>query len=99
MKIFDRDITTAAKCRGENNFISKVVEMSIADMEPGTAYEIGYGSDGTCRDKLERAMAGRLGYGPAGVFQIGAAIAANSGPKVAGISFIRKKDKGESSHI
>ena len=40
MKIFDTFITTAAKCRGERKLVEKVVEMSIADMEPGTPYEL-----------------------------------------------------------
>ena len=40
MKIFDTSITTAAKCRGERKLVEKVVEMSIADMEPGTPYEL-----------------------------------------------------------
>lgn len=31
-----------------------------------------------------------LGYGPSAVYQIGAAVAANSGPRVVGISFTRK---------
>ena len=30
MKIFDRSITTAAKCRGERKLVEKVAEMSIA---------------------------------------------------------------------
>lgn len=34
MKIFDNEIATAAKCRGERKLVEKVAEMSIADMEP-----------------------------------------------------------------
>ena len=36
MNIFDRSITTAAKCRGERKLVEKVAEMSIAAMEPGS---------------------------------------------------------------
>lgn len=92
MKIFDNEITTAAKCRGEKRLIAKVVEMSLADMEPGTPYEVVYGCDPTCRDEVEKAMTESLGYGPAGAYQIGAAVSANSGPKVAGVCFTRKAD-------
>lgn len=92
MKIFDNGITTAAKCRGEKKLIGKVAEMSIADMEPGTPYEVIYGCDSSCRDEVAKEMTDCLGYGPAGAYQIGAAVASNAGPKVAGVAFTRKKD-------
>ncbi len=93
MKIFDRSITTAAKCRGERKLVEKVAEMSIADMDPGTPYELIYGDDATCLEELRRLMVQQLGYEPAAVYQIGAAVAANSGPRVAGIAFTKKMDK------
>ncbi len=91
MKIFDRAITTAAKCRGERKLVEKVAEMSLADMEPGSAYELIFGNDPTCLEELRRLMVERLGYEPAASYQIGAAVAANSGPRVVGIAFTRKK--------
>ena len=90
MKISDNSITTAAKCRGERNLLAKIAEMSSEDMEPGTPYELLYGCDTTCRDELGKLMADRLGYGPANIYQIGAAVASNSGPKAVGISFTKK---------
>lgn len=90
MKIFDREITTAAKCRGEHSLIPKIVEMSLTDMQLGQPYEVLYGCDAVCRDELQQEMTRRLGYGPSAIYQIGAAVAANSGPKVVGVSFIRK---------
>ncbi len=92
MKIFDRSITTAAKCRGERKLVEKVAEMSAADMEPGTPYELIYGNDTACLEELHSLMVQKLGYEPASVYQIGAAVAANAGPKVAGVAFTRKKD-------
>ena len=91
MKIFDRAITTAAKCMGENKLVEKVAEMSIADMEPGTPYELIYGNDTVCLEKLRGIMVQQLGYEPAAAYQIGAAVAANAGPKVAGVAFTIKK--------
>lgn len=91
MKIFDRSITTAAKCRGERKLVEKVAEMSIADMEPGTPYELVYGNDFSCLEELRSLMVEQLGYEPAAVYQIGAAVAANSGPRVVGASFTRKR--------
>lgn len=74
MKIFDNEITTAAKCRGERKLVEKVAEMSIADMEPGTPYEIVYGNDPACLEELRCLMVQQLGYEPAAVYQIGAAV-------------------------
>lgn len=90
MKIFDNSITTAAKCRGERKLVEKVAEMSIADMEPGTPYELVYGNDTSCLEELRRLMVQKLGYEPADVYQIGAAVATNSGPRVVGAAFTRK---------
>lgn len=92
MKIFDHSITTAAKCRGERKLVQKVAEMSIADMEPGTPYELVYGNDTSCLEELRHLMVQKLGYEPASVYQIGAAVAANSGPRVVGAAFTRKKE-------
>lgn len=90
MKIFDNSITTAAKCRGERKLVEKVAEMSIADMEPGTPYELVYGNDTFCLEELRHLMVQKLGYEPADVYQIGAAVAVNSGPRVVGAAFTRK---------
>lgn len=92
MKIFDHSITTAAKYRGERKLVEKVVEMSMADMEPGTPYELVYGNDISCLEELRHLMVQKLGYEPAAVYQIGAAVAANSGPRVVGAAFTRKKE-------
>ena len=92
MKIFDHSITTAAKCRGERKLVEKVAEMSIAYMEPGTPYELVYGNDISCLEELRHLMVQKLGYEPAAVYQIGAAVAANSGPRVVGAAFTRKKE-------
>ena len=92
MKIFDHSITTAAKCRGERKLVEKVVEMSMADMEPGTPYELVYGNDISCLEELRHLMVQKLGYEPAAVYQIGAAVAANFGPRVVGAAFTRKKE-------
>lgn len=91
MKIYDRSITTAAKCQGGRKLVEKVAEMSAADMEPGTPYELIYGSDTACLEELRSLMLQKLGYGPAAVYQVGAAVAVNSGPKIAGAAFTRKR--------
>lgn len=87
MKIWDHEITTAAKCRGEKKIVTKVAEMTIQDMEPGSEYQVVYGSDKTCGDELAAKMTELLGYGPSAYYQIGAAVAANAGPRVVGTLF------------
>lgn len=91
MKIFDSQITTAAKVRGESKLIPRICEMALADMEPNTPYQLIYGSDPTVLTDLERIMQEKTGYPPEGRYQISAVIAANSGPKISGIAFTRKK--------
>ncbi len=92
MKIFDRAITTAAKCRGERRLVERVAALSIADMEPNTPYELIYGSDPSCLEEIRTLMVQQLGYAPSAAYQIGAAVAANAGPKVVGVAFTRKAD-------
>lgn len=91
MNIFNNGITTAAKCHGERKLVEKVAEMSIADMEPGTPYDLIYGNDSTCLEEIRKLMVQRLDYEPTAAYQIGAAVAANSGPKVVGVAFTRKR--------
>lgn len=92
MKIFDHEIVTAAKCRGEARLLPRIAEMTLAAMEPGTPYDIVYGDDPVCRDALAEQMTALTGYAPAGFFQIGAAVAANAGPRVAGTGFLRRAE-------
>ena len=92
MKIFGGEITTAAKCRGERHLVEKVAEMSLADMEPGTPYDLIYGNDTSCLSELQELMLQKLGYEAEDAYQIGAAVAVNAGPKVVGVAFTRKTE-------
>lgn len=92
MKIYGGEVVTAGKCRGENKLISKVVDMTLEAMEPGSAYEVICGNDPKCAQEAAELMQQHLGYGPAATYRIGAVIAANSGPKVVAISFNKKAE-------
>lgn len=87
MKIFDKELVTAAKVRGEGKLIPKIVDLCIADMEPGAPYEVIYGNDVDAKEEMIALMTERTGYAPAAIWQIGAAVAANAGPKTVGVSF------------
>lgn len=91
MKIADSEITTAVKCRGEKNLVKKTAELSAEAMEPGSPYELIYGCDSSCLDEIRPLMLEAVGYGPAAEYQIGAAVAANAGPKVVGVAFTKKQ--------
>ena len=91
MKIWDHEITTAGKCRGEKKVVSKICDMAIADMEPGSEYQIEYGNDEKIKEEMAAKMTEKLGYGPTGYFQIGAEVAANAGPRIVGVAFDAKK--------
>lgn len=92
MKIYHNAITTAAKCRGEAKLIGRIAEMTFAEMEPGTPYDLVYGCDKQCLEALAAQMTQLTGYPPAACYQIGAAVAANAGPKVVGTGFSRKRN-------
>lgn len=92
MRIFDREIKTAAKCVGEKNLMKKMVELTKQEIEPNTPYEIIYARDKDCLDTFRKMIVEGLGYEPSSEYQTGAAVAANAGPRIIGISFIKKKN-------
>lgn len=91
MCIFDREIKTAAKCIGEKALLKKMVELTKAEMEPDTPYQLIYARDTDCADEFRKMIVEALGYEPDETYQTGAAVAANAGPRIAGIAFIKKK--------
>ena len=92
MKIFDRAITTAAKCRGRRQAGPEGGGDDRREHPPRTPYEVIYGSDESSREEMTKLLTEKLGYPPAAAYQIGAVIAANAGPKVAGAAFTRKPE-------
>lgn len=91
MKIWDHEITTASKCRGDKKLLAKVADLAIKDMESGAEYQIVYGRNVDKLDEMIEKMTEKVGYGPTESYQIGAAVAANAGPDVIGVIFSVKK--------
>lgn len=87
MKIWDGEITTASKCRGEKKLITNIVKVTKEEMVPGSKYTIVYGNDENVKEELIKKMTEEVGYPPEMEFQIGAAIAVNAGPRVVGTIF------------
>lgn len=92
MKIYDHQIITSKKARGEKKMLLTIVEMIKNDIEEGTPYQIVYGSDSSVCDEIEEKLTKVIGYPPVRRYQIGAAIAINAGPKVVGAIFHAKKE-------
>ena len=91
MRIYDHVITTDEKVRGDRMIIPTIVKKTAAEIEPQTPYCVAYGNDTAVCDELAKALYQKLGYPPAGFYQIGAAIAVNAGPKVVGTIFKKKR--------
>lgn len=90
MRVFDHQIITAGKARGEKKLVREVVKMTLADMQPGTPYCVGYGSDTAARDEMIEEATRKIGYPPVYLFQVGPAISANTGARVVGIVYEAK---------
>ena len=87
MKIFDGEITTYDKVRGDKAIIPRIVDHVLDTMVPQTPYCLIYGNDDNVLKELTEECEKRIGYPPEFATQIGAAIAINAGPVVAGVMF------------
>lgn len=87
MRICEGEIKTADKVRGDKAIIPKIEQLTAEEIIPQTPYCIVYGNDLEARDEMAKTMTKKLGYPPEDFFQIGAAVATNAGPKVAGVIF------------
>lgn len=92
MLIQNGEINDVAKIRGEKNVVKTIMEHALPRMKPQTPYLIVYGSDRTVGEAMAQAMTEHLGYPPADLYQIGAEIAANAGPKVVGVMFYHESN-------
>lgn len=87
MKIYDGAITTYDKVRGDRAVVPRIVDHALETMIPQTPYCLIYGSDESILKELEDECIKRFGYPPEFATQIGAAVAINAGPVVAGVMF------------
>ncbi len=87
MRIWDHEISTAFTIRGEKKVVKKIADKAFAEMKKGTPYMVVYGDRAELKDQMEAAMTELSGYAPVDAFQIGAAVASNSGPTLVGVIF------------
>ena len=90
LKIFDKQITTDDKVRGDSAVIPALAKKLTENIQEGSPYCIIYGNDSSLRDAMAAAATEAIGYPPADFYQVGAAVAINAGPEVAGVAFKTK---------
>ena len=87
MRIADHKIVTDDKVRGEKKIIPAIKAKTLKDIRPGSPYVVIGGDHPEDMEAMARVMTEALGYPPAGYSRIGAAVAANAGPRVVGVGF------------
>ena len=90
-RIQNNQITTESKVRGDKAIVTKILDLTTAEMIPQTPYCIVYGNDRAVGDEMAQAMTKKLGYPPVDFYQIGAEVSVNAGPKVTGVIFKSQK--------
>lgn len=90
LRISDSEIVIEGKVRGDASIVPEVCEKCIENIEKGSPYCVIGGSDLELRDQLAANLTKALGYPPADSYQVGAAVATNSGPLVVGVLFKAK---------
>lgn len=90
MRIYDHEISTAFTIRGEKRVVKKIAEKVVSEMKDGAPYMVVYGDDTGIRDQMAAELTSLLGYAPVDFYQIGAAVAANAGPRLVGAIFQEK---------
>lgn len=90
MRIWDHEISTAFTIRGEKKVVKKIADKAASEMKKGAPYMVIYGDKAELRDQMAAAMTELAGYAPIDAYQIGAAVASNSGPTLVGVIFQEK---------
>lgn len=84
--------STLAKVRGDKAVVPKLASIVTDRIVPQSPYVVIQGYDREYADQLEKELTAKLGYPPEMRFEIGGVIAANSGPKMVGVSFRSAKE-------
>lgn len=92
ISIIDGKTTVIEKVRGDKNLITRLAEVGYANCADKKAPTVVvYGSAAECGEEMSKAISKRFGHSPKALWQAGAAIAINAGPKVVGLIVRGKK--------
>lgn len=83
-------ITVAGKARNGKAAMLDMVARTEKEIKPGTPYCIVAGNHPEHGEEIKAMLLEKLGYPAQDIFYVGAAVAANAGPEVCGVSFYRK---------
>lgn len=84
--LIDGESKVVRKVRGEKQVLSGVIGHCKANMIPGSAYYIGV-TNMKYSELYSSAAQESIGYPPAGVFHLGSAVCANTGPECAAMLY------------
>lgn len=90
LRIEDKEIIIESKVRGDAAVVPAVCKQCCDNIAPGSPYCVICGDNIEARDELAAALTEALGYPPSDAYQIGAAVAVNSGPSAVGVAFKSK---------
>ncbi len=90
--LLKKEITkVTAKTRGEAGVVPKLADVTCDRIKPGSPYVVITGRDASKGKEAAKLLTKRLGYPPADIhFEVGGAIAANSGPDIVAAAFMAK---------
>lgn len=82
----------SAKARGDGNVVSKLADVTCDRIQEGSPYIVIAGRDRKRAEEAAEELTRRLGYPPEDIhFQVGGAVAANSGPDIVAAGFKAKR--------
>ncbi len=88
LSIIDGAFNVIKKVHGDNAVLKAFSTLAAQRIREGHVYEILAGTYQGISEKLERLLTAQLGHKPVGVFDVGSAIAINSGPDMLGFGFL-----------
>ena len=88
--IIDGNTATAAKVRGDNAVMPSLAAHLKKRIAPGALYLVGGTDKENCK-QLARLCKKELGRAPEMIFELGAAVATNTGPNAVAVVFLGEK--------
>ena len=88
--IIDGNTATAAKVRGDNAVMPALAAHLKKRIAPGAFYLVGGTDKENCK-QLARLCKKELGRAPEMIFELGAAVATNTGPNAVAVVFLGEK--------
>ena len=88
--MIDGETATAAQVRGDNAVMPALVAHVKKRIAPGALYLVGGTDKENCK-QLAKLCKKELGHAPEMIFELGAAVATNTGPNAVAVVFLGEK--------